>query len=58
MTFGEFGLLTRYWRDHPPVHLLLAAKMGLKPPERAASPSRRLEDLLSVFGQLGGTVSK
>jgi hypothetical protein len=50
--------LTRYWRDHPPGHLLLAAKMGLKPPAGPKGRSRNIEELLAVFGQLGGTVVK
>ncbi len=31
LTFPEFALLTRYWCENPPVHLLLGALLGRGP---------------------------
>ncbi len=30
--------MNRYWAQYPPAHVLLAAQVGLRPPDKAASP--------------------
>lgn len=34
--------MNEYWRDHPPLHLMVAAYLGIKP---SPSPSAQLESL-------------
>lgn len=34
MTLSDVDDLYEYWREHPPVHELVAAFVGYKPPER------------------------
>jgi hypothetical protein len=31
MTLPEYYRLCRYWRAHPPLHLMVAAYLGIKP---------------------------
>lgn len=37
MTLFQVEELCQYWADHPPVHLLVAGFMGVKPPVRQAT---------------------
>ncbi len=43
MEFPDYLRLARYWRRHPPVHLMVAAYLGVKPPkspeQNGAKPS-------------------
>lgn len=38
MTLPEANELCAYWRDHPPVHILVAAYLGIKPKSTASPP--------------------
>ncbi len=31
LTLPRLAALNRYWADHPPVHLMIAAYLGIKP---------------------------
>lgn len=32
--------MTRYWNDHPPVHVMVAAYLGVKPSNQSKQPSK------------------
>jgi hypothetical protein len=32
MTLPEYHRLCRYWHQHPPMHLMVAGYLGIKPP--------------------------
>lgn len=40
MTLLDFEELAAYWADHPPVHILVAAYLGLERPKHTGSSSR------------------
>jgi hypothetical protein len=44
--------MNRYWSDHPPVHILVAAYMGIKP-KAEDEDDASLDDLLNAFGGAG-----
>lgn len=57
MTLPELRALTGYWRQRPPVHVAVAAYLGLN---KAEAPKRQLTDgdlsqVTSLFGQSRGT---
>ena len=52
MTLHEVAELTGYWAEHPPVHIALAAFLGLKG-RRAAMPSPSPASLESALAGLG-----
>jgi hypothetical protein len=37
LTLPRVKALQRYWRDHPPVHLMIAGYLGYKPPGKPAA---------------------
>lgn len=39
MTLHEYAELVEYWTDHPPSHLIDAARIGHRPRERRPPPS-------------------
>ncbi|WP_040849928.1 hypothetical protein [Nitrospirillum viridazoti] len=48
-TLPRYNAMWRYWRAHPPVHLMVAAYMGIK---LEAEPQQgNLSDLLTLFGE-------
>jgi hypothetical protein len=60
MTLFQVEELTSYWAQHPPLHLLVAAylgvdrhKYGLKPPTFAGRGQRSSSDAGSALAQLG-----
>jgi hypothetical protein len=60
MTLFQIEELTRYWAQHPPLHLLVAAYLGLRNDERRsvsrepAGPGKPSDsDVRSVLAQLG-----
>lgn len=38
-------MLTAYWRDHPPLHLAVAAALGSKAPVRVMIPDDRTTEV-------------
>jgi hypothetical protein len=49
MTLPEYYRLCRYWRSHPPLHLMVAGYLGIKPPaERHASSSEGGWDIATL----------
>jgi len=52
LTWPRLEALARYWNDHPPVHELVAAYMGVKPGNKEAS------DLGELIAQFEGGVIK
>jgi hypothetical protein len=44
MTLPRLYALRRYWTRHPPVHLLVAAFVGYKPPEPELEPEPEWEE--------------
>lgn len=60
MTLFQVEELTAYWAEHPPVHLLVAAYLGIskeqhqrKPPAWITQGSSADSDLTAVLAQLG-----
>ncbi|MBS5743739.1 MAG: hypothetical protein KHW43_09625 [Neisseria sp.] len=47
----RIGHLNDYWREHPPVHILVASYMGIKP---SSSPGQSETDEAEAIGMLGG----
>ena len=43
--------LNEYWREHPPVHILVASYMGIKP---SSSVVQSVADDAEAIGMLGG----
>ncbi|MDE1145640.1 MAG: hypothetical protein PW843_03335 [Azospirillaceae bacterium] len=50
-TLPRYRALWRYWRRHPPVHLMMAAYLGIKPDEPPPVDEVGLGDLLAIFGE-------
>lgn len=48
MTLFQVEELCQYWAEHPPVHLLVAGFMGVKPPTKSAQVSPEPEVSLPV----------
>ncbi len=46
LTWPRIDSLYRYWQDHPPVHELVAAAMGVKPQEKKTSS---IEEIMALF---------
>ena len=44
----------RYWSDHPPVHLMVAAYLGIEPKQRYEDNDAALEALLGMLGIADG----
>jgi hypothetical protein len=60
MTLFEIEELTSYWAQHPPVHLLVAAYLGVgknksarMPPTSIGREHRPISDSSSLLAQLG-----
>lgn len=50
----SLGAFTRYWKRHPPVHVLVAAYLGVEsadePPQQRPPPdAAALEELMAMF---------
>jgi hypothetical protein len=54
MTLFDVEELTRYWIDHPPLHLMIAAYLGVgkEQRERATRPGTARSNLNANVGQL------
>lgn len=50
-TLPRYQALWRYWRHHPPVHLMVAAYLGIKPEGPPPVDEVGLADLLAMFGE-------
>ena len=46
LTWPRIQALCRYWNDHPPVHELVAAAIGVKPSNKEKAS---LGELISMF---------
>lgn len=69
MTLFDVEELSQYWADNPPVHILVAAYLGVKPKETASAPGIRAvappgghEDVvataLAALGPMSGFVER
>jgi hypothetical protein len=57
----EVNDLFSYWRDHPPLHVLLGACLLKQPAPSASSPDSarsQVSELKTTVAALGGSVSK
>ena len=57
MGLHEYYAMLEQWRRHPPTHWLLAAFLGVKPPQEDCEPvpeENTRDDLLSWFGEING----
>ncbi|MBB6251712.1 hypothetical protein [Nitrospirillum iridis] len=50
-TLPRYQALWRYWRHHPPVHLMVAAYLGLAPDGPPPTGEVGLAELLATFGE-------
>ena len=54
MTLPRLYALNEYWVDHPPVHIMVAAYLGIKPKAKIDNQSGdMLAELLSAGLQMG-----
>ena len=61
MTLPRVYALNEYWHAHPPVHLMIAAYLGIKPdaPSRlGGKKGADMADLISNFSEAGFAVEK
>lgn len=42
--------LQAYWADHPPVHVMVAAYLGIKPVTKDKATPAKLRELAGAFG--------
>lgn len=56
MTVADFHELCRYWERHPPLHILMAAHLGMGR-KRARGTPEDLGGLLAMFGPTGGRIA-
>jgi len=54
MGLREYFAMHRRWSDHPPVPLMVAAYLGIKPQVKFADNDEAMEALLAMFGVSGG----
>ena len=52
----QIHALSKYLSKHPPLHLVVAALAGVKPPAEPAEGGD-LQDLFAAFGAAGGKVT-
>jgi hypothetical protein len=45
VTMSEFTMLSKYWVDHPPVHLMVAGYLGIKPKAKQSDDKATLDML-------------
>ena len=63
MDFPRLFAMNRYWQQHPPLHIMVASFMGIKPEARARVTSEAhntrqdLESFMQQFGAAGGSIS-
>ncbi len=55
MTLDDYRRYARYWESHPPLHLLAAAYLGVKPKPAPAQASDDIAGLLALAP--GGTAT-
>jgi hypothetical protein len=51
MGLREYAAMCRFWLDHPPVALMVAAYFGIKPKPKASRNSEA--DLLEMMAMMG-----
>lgn len=56
MGLVEYAAMWRHWADHPPVHLMVAPWLGIKPRARrgAAGKAGDMAALVAMFGGVPG----
>jgi hypothetical protein len=55
MTLPRLYDLSRYWKDHPPTHILVAGFLGYKPKEEMEESP---DELVAAMGAAGLTEKK
>lgn len=54
MTLDRLGALTKYWNSHPPMHLMVAAYLGIKPTRGGRGQDKGdLGELIGALGAMG-----
>ncbi len=53
MGLAEYAAMQRHWADHPPVHLMAAAWLGIKPRARRR-PAGDTGDMAALVAMFGG----
>lgn len=60
MTFPQLSHFTKYWESYPPIHVLIAGYMGIKPKTEESKEEINNDAQLAAFIQesamLSGTV--
>jgi hypothetical protein len=58
MTLPRLYGMMDYWKDHPPLHIVLAAFVGIKPSKKNAAPASgsELETIIGDFAAAGFSV--
>ena len=56
MGLREYAAMWRHWADHPPVALMVAGHLGIKPrPKKTANQDDAIMELMAMFGGTVGT---
>ena len=50
MGLSELAAMRRRWADHPPLEMMAAAYLGIKPKPRQTDKNADIEAALSFFG--------
>jgi hypothetical protein len=53
LTVPRLMALNRYWANHPPVHIMIAAYLGVKPRETRKNTEHDMRELIAMFGAGG-----
>ncbi len=55
MGLREYAAMWRHWADHPPVSLMVAGYLGIKPkPKATANQDAAIAELMGMFGVAPG----
>ena len=55
MTFERLESCDRYWKEHPPIHIIVADYMGYEKPKTVKDKSKEAEEnCLALFNSLTG----
>ncbi len=54
MGLHEYAAMQRHWADHPPVALMVAAYLGIKPRAKTDSRAGDMGELAALFGAKQG----
>lgn len=57
LDFPRLSALSQYWQQHPPTHVLLAARYEYKPPSKKGAGINTTDDIAALVQAFGGVQS-